>query len=56
MFIPDPGSVFSYPGSMVKKIPDPDPHERIEVLLIQKLFVRSLKYCMIRDVHPGSYY
>jgi hypothetical protein len=28
VFIPDPGSEFFHPGSRVKKIPVPDPHQR----------------------------
>jgi hypothetical protein len=29
MFIPDTGYKFFYPGSRLKMIPDPDPHQRI---------------------------
>jgi hypothetical protein len=35
-FIPNPGSEFCHPGSRVKKIPDPDPHQRIYIFLTQK--------------------
>ncbi len=34
MFIPDPGSEFFDPGSRVKKIPDPHPHQ----------FIKEFKY------------
>jgi hypothetical protein len=38
MLIPDPGSEFFHPESRIPgvKIPDPDPHQRIYVLLTQK--------------------
>ncbi len=35
MFIPDP--IFFHPGSRVKKIPDPDSHQRILVFFTQRI-------------------
>jgi len=55
--MPDPGSVFFHPGSPDKKIPDPDPHQRIEVFLTRKLFLSSRKNymgCSSRIPDPGS--
>jgi hypothetical protein len=57
MFIPDPN--FFHPGSRVENsIPDPDPHQRINVFLAQKncfyalgnmIWIRILNF-----THPGS--
>jgi hypothetical protein len=44
-----PGSDFF--GLWVDKIPDPDPHQRIEVFLPQETDTRFSNN--IRDVHPG---
>jgi hypothetical protein len=50
--IPDP--ILSIPdsGSSVNKILDPDPHQRILILLPKKLVIWSQN--KIRDVHPAS--
>jgi hypothetical protein len=37
ILIPVPRSEFFHPRSRVKKIPDPDPDQRIEVFLTQKI-------------------
>jgi hypothetical protein len=36
MFIPDPKFFIPDPGSRVKKIPDPDPQQKIQVYLTHK--------------------
>jgi hypothetical protein len=54
MFMPDLGSEFFLPGSRVKKIPDPDPHQRICILTqktVSKL-VEKWSWMFIPD--PGS--
>jgi hypothetical protein len=50
----DPGSEFLHPGSRVKRsrIPNPDPHQRIQLFLTQKN-VSQLSDKIIWDVHPG---
>jgi hypothetical protein len=53
-----PGSIFFHPGSRksrVDKIPDTDPHQRIQVFLNQKTdTVTSTQKNNIRDVLSGS--
>jgi hypothetical protein len=44
MYIPDPGIGFFFSGSRVKKIPNPDPHQRIKVFFTLKKFLSSRKY------------
>ncbi len=63
MFIPYPKFPVPDPGSMVKKIPDPDPQQIFLVFLTQKLFLSSRIYdpgCSSRIwilifTHPGSW-
>ncbi len=58
MFISDSGSKFIYPGSKVKKIPDPESRIRIKdfkYFLTNKLFLSSRKYnpmCSSRISYP----
>ncbi len=48
LFIPNPNLSITDPGSSVEKVPDPDPHQRIFVFLIQKSVLRSWKQFWIR--------
>jgi len=58
MFTSDSGSEFLYPGSRVKKIPDPESRIRIKdfkYFLPNKLFLSSRKYdpgCSSRIPYP----
>ncbi len=58
MFILDPGSKFFHHGSRIKKIPDPDPHKRIQVFLTQYLFLMIWDHILDPGselfFHPGS--
>jgi hypothetical protein len=51
MFIPDPNFSIPDPGLKRCRIPDPDPHQRVQVFLAIKT-VPKLSGKIIWDVHP----